>query len=411
MAEPEAHKEMLKTNFCGIEMPNPFILASAPPTATGDMIKQAFKAGWGGAVTKTLAMDKDRVSNVTPRLYSLSFPGRYGGTGKLYGLENIELATERKLDVWLEEIESISREYPNHMMIASIMASGFDKDSWQSLAKSCERAGTKMLELNFSCPHGLPEKGMGCVVGQDPEMCKTITGWVRKSCSIPIMPKLTPNITDIILPALASIQEGANAIAAINTVSIVMGVDLKSLNPLPDVGNLTTPGGYSGPAIKPIGLKAVSSLYNAIDVPISGVGGIENWKDAAEYMLLGAGTVQLCTAVMFHGYGIINKLTAGLLDFMEEHRFRTINEFVGISAKKITNHSKLNRTTKRISKINKETCIKCKYCYVSCRDAGYQAITFGENQFPLINREKCTGCSLCQQVCPVLGCIEMVEVK
>jgi dihydropyrimidine dehydrogenase (NAD+) subunit PreA len=402
---------MLKTNFCGIEMPNPFILASAPPTATGAMIKDAFKAGWGGAVTKTLAMDKDRDVNVTPRLQSLSFPGKYGGTGKLYGLENIELATERKLDIWLEEIVSIGRDYPEHILIASIMASGDDKDSWQTLAKSCENAGAKMLELNFSCPHGLPEKGMGCVVGQDADMCKTITGWVRRSCSVPIMPKLTPNITDITLPAKASIEEGADAIAAINTVSVVVGVDLKTLNPLPDVGSFTTSGGYSGPAVKPIGLKAVSSLYNAIDVPISGVGGIENCKDAVEYMLLGAGTVQLCTAVMFHGYSIINKLTAGLLGFMKEHGFKTIDEFVGTSAQKITDHSKLDRTIRMIAAVDGGTCIKCKLCYVSCRDAGYQAITFGENRLPLVNRERCTGCSLCQQVCPVLDCIQLVHVK
>jgi dihydropyrimidine dehydrogenase (NAD+) subunit PreA len=411
MAKPEVRKEKLMTNFCGIEMPNPFLLASAPPTATGNMIKRAFKAGWGGAVTKTLVMDKDIVPNVKPRLHSISFPGKHGGAGKLYGLENIELATDRKLDIWLEEIESVNREYPDHLLIASIMGSGDDRDSWQSLAKSCERASAKMLELNFSCPHGFPERGMGCAVGQDPEMCKTITGWVRNSCSIPIMPKLTPNFTDITLPALASITEGADAISAINTVSVIMGVDLESLNPLPDVGSYTTSGGYSGPAIKPIGLKAVSSLYNAVNVPISGVGGIENWKDATEYILLGAATVQLCTAVMFHGYGIIDKLADGLLHFMEEHGFKTVDEFVGISAKKITDHSKLNRTVKLISSINSETCIRCKICYVSCRDAGYQAISLGENNVPLVNTRKCTGCSLCQQACPVLDCIELVEAK
>jgi dihydropyrimidine dehydrogenase (NAD+) subunit PreA len=401
---------MLRTDFCGIEIPNPFILASAPPTATGDMIKEAFKAGWGGAVTKTLAMDKDRDVNVAPRLQTLSFPGKHGGTGKLYGLENIELASERKLDTWLEEIRSISREYPDRILIASIMASGDDKDSWQILAKSCENAGAKMLELNFSCPHGLPEKGMGCVVGQDAEMCKTITGWVRKSCSVPIMPKLTPNITDITLPAVASIERGADAIAAINTVSVVMGVDLKTLNPLPDVGSFTTSGGYSGPAIKPIGLKAVSSLHNAIDVPISGVGGIENWRDAVEYMLLGAGTVQLCTAVMFHGYSIIHKLTRGLLYFMDEHGFKTIDEFIGTSAQKIIEHSRLDRTVRMVAAVDGGTCIKCKLCYVSCRDAGYQAITVDGDHLPLVNRESCTGCSLCQQVCPVLDCIQLVHV-
>ncbi|MBD3232709.1 MAG: NAD-dependent dihydropyrimidine dehydrogenase subunit PreA [candidate division Zixibacteria bacterium] len=400
----------LNTTFCGIEIPNPFLLSSAPPTGTGDMIKEAFKAGWGGAVTKTLAMDKDIGPNVTPRLHSLSFPGKSDEPKKLYGLENIELITDRKLDSWLREIESVVKDYPDRLLIASIMAGGDDMESWQHLAKACEDAGAKMLELNFSCPHGMPEKGMGAAIGQNPGICRKATEWVKSACSIPVIPKMTPNVTDISVPANASIEGGADAISAINTVGAVMGVDLQTLNPFPDVGGYSTPGGYSGPAIKPIGLKAVSSLFNSINVPISGIGGIENWRDAAEYILLGACNVQLCTAVMFQGFGIIDELCDGLTGFMEEHDFGQIDDFIGISARKITDHNRLSRDIKKISSVNRETCVKCDLCYISCRDAGYQAISVGEDRFPVIDREKCTGCSLCAQVCPVWDCVQLVAV-
>lgn len=404
-----ASEASLVTDFCGIEILNPFLLSSAPPTGTGDMIKAAFRAGWGGAVTKTIGMNKDLGPNVTPRLHSLSFAGKAEDPKKLYGLQNIELITDRKLEIWLDEIRLITSEYPDHLLIASIMAGGTDKEGWQTLARECVNAGSKMLELNFSCPHGMPEKGMGAAIGQNPEMCRTITSWVKEVCSVPVMPKMTPNITDITVPALSSIQGGADAIAAINTVGCIMGVDLKTLNPLPDVGGYSTPGGYSGPAIKPIGLKAVSSLFNAIDVPISGIGGIENWRDAAEYILLGAGTVQLCTAVMFRGFSIIEELTEGLTGFMEDHEFETIEDFVGISSRKITDHGKLSREIKKVSNVNFETCIKCNLCFISCRDAGYQAIETNENRLPIIDQKKCTGCSLCQQVCPVWDCVSLVE--
>ncbi|MCP4580959.1 MAG: NAD-dependent dihydropyrimidine dehydrogenase subunit PreA [candidate division Zixibacteria bacterium] len=403
-----ADEVSLAVEFCGFKMPNPFILSSAPPTGTGDMIRVAFRAGWGGAVTKTIGMDKDIGPNVTPRLHHLSFPGKADEPKKLYGLQNIELITDRKLEIWLNEIQMITKEFPDRLLIASIMAGGDDKESWQTLAKSCELNGAKMLELNFSCPHGMPEKGMGAAVGQNPEVCKTVTSWVKEVTKIPVMPKMTPNITDITAPALASIEGGADAISAINTVGAVMGIDLKTLNPFPDVGGYSTPGGYSGPAIKPIGLKAVSSLYNSINVPISGMGGIENWKDAAEYILLGARTVQLCTAVMFHGFSIIEELNDGLTGFLEDHGFQSLDDCVGLSAKKITDHVKLDRNIKKISSFNHKTCIKCDLCYISCRDAGYQAIAVNEERYPVVDTARCTGCSLCEQVCPVWDCVKLV---
>ncbi len=268
-----AKKIDLKTNFCGFEMMNPFMLSSAPPTGTGEMIKRAFEAGWGGAVTKTLGHDRDLMANVTPRLASLSFPGKSDEAKKLYGLQNIELITDRPLNIWLKEIEDIKKSYPKHLLIASIMAGGKDKTGWQELARMCQAAGADMLELNFSCPHGMPEKGMGAAIGQNPEIVKTATSWVKQACTIPVIAKMTPNITDIRVPARAAVDGGADAISAINTVAVITGIDLETLTPYPNVFGKSTHGGYSGPAIKPIALKAVANIASELHVPISGIGG------------------------------------------------------------------------------------------------------------------------------------------
>ncbi len=400
----------LSVNFCGFEMINPFMLSSAPPTGAGEMIKRAFTAGWGGAVTKTLGLDKDIAANVTPRLTSLSFPGKADEPKKLYGLENIELITDRPLQTWLDEIKEIKREFPDRLLVASIMAGGNDKAGWQELTNRSQEAGADMLELNFSCPHGMPEKGMGAAIGQNPEITEQVTAWVVEASSVPVMAKMTPNITDIRVPAKAAIRGGADAISAINTVAVIMGVDLKTLTPLPDVSGKSTHGGYSGPAIKPIALKAIASLASDLDIPISGIGGIETWSDAAEFILLGASTLQVCTAVMFHGFKIIEELEDGLRSFMEDHGFSQIEDFTGLSLSRITEHNSLDRQAKLISSIDKTTCVKCDLCVVSCRDAGYQAITTGDDRIPVVDKNLCTGCSLCAQVCPVWDCIKLVPV-
>jgi len=401
----------LSVNFCGFEMINPFMLSSAPPTGTGEMIKSAFKAGWGGAVTKTLALDKDIVTNVTPRLTSLSFPGKADEPKKLYGLENIESFTDRPLQTWLDEIKEIKHEFPDCLLGASIMAGGDDKAAWQELTHRCQEAGADMLELNFSCPHGMPEKGMGAAIGQNPEIAEQVTSWVVEAAGIPIMAKMTPNVTDIRVPAKAAIRGGADAISAINTVAVIIGVDLKTLTPLPDVYGKSTHGGYSGPAIKPIALKAVASLASDLDIPISGIGGIENWSDAAEFILLGASTIQVCTAVMFHGFKIIEELEDGLRSFMDDHGFRQIDDFTGLSLSRMAEYNSLDRLPKMISSIDKATCVKCDLCVVSCRDAGYQALSTGDDRIPVVDKDLCTGCSLCAQVCPVWDCIKLVAVS
>jgi dihydropyrimidine dehydrogenase (NAD+) subunit PreA len=375
------------------------------------MIKRGFAAGWGGAVTKTLAHDRDLMANVSPRLASLSFPGKADEPKKLYGLENIELITDRPLKTWLWEIEDIKKHYPNNLLVASIMAGGKDRQGWQELVHLCRDAGADMLELNLSCPHGMPEKGMGAAIGQNPEIVKAVTSWVKEVADIPVMAKMTPNVTDIRIPARAAIEAGADAISAINTVAAIIGIDLETLTPLPNVWGKSTHGGYSGQAIKPIALKAVASIASGISIPISGIGGIETWRQAVEFMLLGAKTVQLCTAVMIHGYGIIDELRDGLMGFMEDHDFAKIDEFVGKSLNKLTDHSGLDRQRKMVSSIDSATCVQCDLCIVSCRDAGYQALKAGADRIPVVDRKLCSGCSLCVQVCPVWDCIKLIEVS
>jgi len=396
----------LTVHFCGVRFKNPFVLSSAPPTTTGSMIGRAFKAGWG-AVTKTLVEDAKSIVNVTPRLASLGFKGQTPETKKNYALENIELVTDRELSVWLREIEDLRNKYPDHVVIASIMDDASQPEGWKRMAKKCEEAGAGMIELNMSCPHGMPEKGMGSAIGQDKELAGRVTAWVAESVDIPVMAKMTPNVTDVGLVAKACAEAGADAISAINTVASIIGVDLETLVPLPSVSGYSAQGGLSGPAIKPIALKAIATIAEATDVPISGIGGITTWEDAAEFILLGASTLQICTAVMVHGYSIIDDFLAGLSSFMKKKGFASISDMVGVSLAKLVPFGELDNKTRLVAHIDNGTCIQCDACFISCRDSGYQAITRGTDKVYKVTEKLCSGCSLCSQVCPVDGCITM----
>lgn len=397
----------LSVEFCGVKFKNPFILASAPPTTTGGMIGRAFKAGWAGAVTKTLVEDASSIINVTPRLASLGFRDPEKRLKKNYALENIELVTDRELTIWLKEIEELRKKYPDHVVIASIMDDASKPEGWQSMAKKCEDAGANLIELNLSCPHGMPERGMGSAIGQDVELSKRVTSWVAEAVNIPVIAKMTPNVTDIAVVAKACMNAGAKGISAINTVAAIIGVDLETLVPMPNVSGYSAHGGLSGPAVKPIALKAVASVAKETGAPVSGIGGISTWKDAAEFILLGASTVQLCTAVMFYGYSIIDELTSGLATYMEKKGFHRISDMVGASLDKLVSFGELDNKTKRKASIDNSLCIQCDACFVSCRDAGYQAITRGSDKIYKVTEKLCTGCSLCCQVCPVEGCITL----
>ena len=392
----------LSINFAGIKAPNPFWLASAPPTNSGYQIMKAFDAGWGGAVWKTLGVP---VVNVSSRYGAVHYKGH-----RMVGFNNIELITDRPLVDNLREIEEVKKYFPDHAVIASLMVES--KEEWHQIVKDAENAGADGLELNFGCPHGMCERGMGSAVGQEPNVLKTIVGWVMEVAKTPVIVKLTPNITDITVPAIAAKEGGADAISLINTIQSLVGVDLDTFAPYPIVDGESTNGGYCGPAVKPIALNMVKNCAQipGYDLPISGIGGIENWRDAAEHILLGAGSVQICTAVMHYGFGIIRDLTSGLEGYMDEKGFKTIEDMRGKALAKTKTWENLNLKYKVVASIDEDKCIGCQLCYTACDDGAHQAIglvELGDSRKPYIIEENCVGCNLCSLVCPVEECITM----
>ena len=393
----------LSVNFAGIKAPNPFWLASAPPTNSGYQIMKAFDAGWGGAVWKTLGIP---VVNVSSRYGSVNYRD-----SRMMGFSNIELITDRPLKDNLKEIEEEKKYFPDHAVIVSLMVES--RKEWHQIVKDAENAGADGLELNFGCPHGMCERGMGSAVGQEPEVLKTIVEWVKEVAKTPVIVKLTPNISDITEPGQAAKQGGGDAISLINTIQSIVGVDIDNFVPYPYVDGKSTNGGYCGPAVKPIAMNMIKNCAQdpAIGLPISGIGGIENWRDAVEFMLLGAGTVQVCTAVMHYGFGIIREIIPGFESYMKEKGFNTVAEMTGKALPNTTNWENLNLDYKIIAEIHKEKCIGCQLCYIACEDGAHQAIRLSENgtRVPQIIEENCVGCNLCSLVCPVEGCIEMIR--
>lgn len=320
----------------GLRFPNPFVIGSGPPSTNAKVIDRCFKAGWGGVVAKTVALDRTEVINVVPRYGKLK-----DATGQVYGFENIELISDRPVSVWLDEFREVKNKWPDRVLIASIMAE-YKKDDWQELAEVVQATGVDALELNLSCPHGHPEKKMGSAMGQSEEICQEVTGWVTKVAKIPVWAKMTPNITNIAVPAKAAVAAGAGCIAAINTILSVIGIDLKTLRPLPTVAGYSTPGGYSGAAVKPIALRMIKEIKDALpDVEISGIGGVNTSSDAIEFLLMGSSTVQVCTGVMVLGMEIVKELCSGLETFMHEHGFKSVREIVGKSLPYFTSHHDL----------------------------------------------------------------------
>lgn len=393
----------LSINFAGIKAPNPFWLASAPPTNSGYQVMKAFDQGWGGAVWKTLGVPVVNVSS------------RYGGVNyrdsRMVGFNNIELITDRPLKDNLREIEEVKKHFPNHAVIASLMVES--RAEWHQIVKDCENAGADGLELNFGCPHGMCERGMGSAVGQEPEVLKTIVSWVKEVATKPVIVKLTPNISDITEPALAAREGKGDAISLINTIQSLIGIDIDNFTAYPVVDGKSTNGGYCGPAVKPIALNMIKNCaqHPDINLPISGIGGIENWRDAVEHILVGAGCVQVCTAVMHYGFGIIREILPGFERYMDEKGFKTVDEMVGKALPNIKTWENLNLEYKIVAEINKEKCIQCQLCYTACEDGAHQAIGLPQNgsRVPYIIEENCVGCNLCSIVCPVEGCITMVR--
>ncbi len=393
----------LSVNFAGIKSPNPFWLASAPPTNMGSMIERAFDAGWGGAVWKTLG---EPIVNVSSRLASIDH-----GAMRMIGLNNIELITDRPLEVNLKEVYECKKKYPNNAVIVSLMVES-KREAWHEIVKKAQDTGCDGFELNFGCPHGMSERGMGSAMGQVPEYTCMVTEWVKEVSRLPVIVKLTPNVAHIVPPGRAAQKGGADAVSLINTINSVMGVDLDTMIPYPNVNGQAAHGGYCGTAVKPIALNMVSELARdtEFNIPISGIGGINTWRDAVEFMLLGAGNVQVCTAVMHYGYRIVEDMIDGLNNYLDEKGFSSVNEIIGKSVSRVTDWGNLDLNYKVVARVNNEHCIKCNLCYVACEDGAHQCFSFDENRFPVVDEEECVGCNLCALVCPSPGAISMVRL-
>ncbi len=333
----------LETTVDGLKFKNPFVIGSGPPGTNVKVIKRAFKEGWGGVIAKTVSLDCSKVVNVGPRYAKL-----LANDGKeVIGWENIELISDRKFEIWLDEFKEAKDECPDGILIASVMEE-YNKDAWCEIIERCQDAGVDAFELNFSCPHGLPERKMGAAMGQDPAILEEVCGWVMGVSKIPVWAKMTPNITHIEEPTAAALRAGCQGVSAINTIRSVMGVNLETLRPEPTVEGYTTPGGYSSKAVKPIALRMVMEIAQLIkkEFPgrsLSGLGGVETGADAAQFILLGSDTVQVCTGVMKFGYGMAKDLCEGLLEFMEGKGFNTLADFKGLSLPYFTTHTELVR--------------------------------------------------------------------
>ena len=439
----------ISVNLAGIVSPNPFWLASAPPTNCGEQVMRAFDAGWGGAVWKTIG---DPIVNVSSRYSSVDWNGQ-----RMMGLNNIELISDRPLEVNLREIAEVKKRYPKQTVVASLMVES-KREAWHKIVQQSEDAGADGLELNFGCPHGMSERGMGSAVGQVPEYTEMITSWVKEKARTPVLVKLTPNISDIRVVARAAKRGGADGLSAINTINSITGIDLETFIPRPNVDGKSSHGGYCGPAVKPIALNMVQQVQSDPEarLPLSGIGGVSDWRDAVEFLLLGCGNVQVCTAVMHFGYRIVEDMKDGLANWMREKGFANISDFQGLSLARVQDWKHLNLNYKIVARIHEEKCIGCELCYTACWDGAHQCIHLdrvtGENghfatpamreaasrqriamtpipkldhgavsnrnepyptplsRIPRVDEAECVGCNLCSLVCPVEDCITMEEV-
>ena len=396
----------LSTQFIGIKSPNPFWLASAPPTDKEYNVVRALEAGWGGIVWKTVGEDPHIVNVYGPRYSTLLGPDR-----RVIGFNNIELISDRPLMTNLDELRRVKRDWPDRAIIASIMVP-CEEAAWKRILPMVEDTGCDGIELNFGCPHGMSERGMGSSVGQVPEYIEMVARWCKTYSRLPVIVKLTPNITDIRYPARAAKAGGADAVSLINTINSVMGVNLETMTMLPSVGKTGSHGGYCGTAVKPIALNMVAEIARdaqTAGMSISGIGGINNWRDAAEFITLGAGNVQVCTAAMVYGFKIVQDMCSGLSNFMDQQGYIRVDQMIGKALPSITGWSNLNMNHVEKAVINQDSCIQCGRCYAVCEDTSHQAISASKNgvRHFEIKEGECVGCNLCVSICPVPDTITM----
>lgn len=393
----------LRTTVAGIEFENPFLLASAPPTALVESIDKAFEFGWGGAVLKTITPDNLEMNEASPR-YAALYDKKH-----IIGFQNIELLSHQTVQYWCDGIKYLKQKHPHKVVIASIMAP-VQKESWQDLVKILNNTPADAYELNFSCPHGMPEKGIGMAIGTDAEVSSQITSWVKQVSKKPVFVKLSPNVTDIAHIACAVEQAGADGLAAINTVQGFMGIDLHTLRPVLDVNGQTTFGGCSGSMVRPIGLRCVAQIRQASRLPILGQGGISTWEDAAQYIAAGSDAVQVCTEVMLNGYRIIGPMLNGLRKYLDSKEWADIKALKNKAAQLITSHEALRKRPLDYPQVFHEQCTRCGKCITICGESEHQALRLDDG-YVQVDKTHCVGCGLCRMVCPVGAMIGGAERK
>lgn len=394
----------LSVEYCGVPFHNPFMLAASPATDSREMIARAFDQGWAGAVLKTTSLESEEVSIAYPIMASLQ-PG-----SQMVGLHNIDLISEHHIDAVSEDVLWLKERFPQHRLAMSIVAN--TREEWVECVQRSEEVGADLVELSISCPQGSmledEQEAQGWMISQDARLTEKVTRWAKEAAtSVPIYVKLSPTVTDIGAIARAVQRGQGDGVCAIDSVEGVVGVDLGTFSPLPSVHGYSSYGGYTGRAIKPIALRCVADVARAVQIPISGVGGIYTWRDALEFLLMGATTLQVCTAVMHKGFRIISDLCDGLARWLAEAGYANPSQVIGLSLAHLRDHDDLPHEPKVVSSIRPELCIGCGLCHVACRDGGHQAIEFGTTREPSTDVEACVGCGLCVQVCPVPGCISM----
>lgn len=396
----------LAIDFMGVKCENPFFLSSSIVAGNYEMCANAFRMGWAGAVFKTIGFLKPE--ETSPRFDAI----RKEGT-PFIGFKNLEQISDHSLEENLSDLRRLKKDFPNKVIVASIM--GETDEEWTELARLVTDAGADLIECNFSCPQMVGE-GLGSDVGQNPELVKHYTECVKKGSHLPVLAKMTPNLGNMEIPALAAVNGGADGIAAINTIKCITGFDLETMQPYHAVSGKTSVSGYSGKAVKPIALRFIYDLAICPElkgVPLSGIGGIETWHDAAEFLALGCSNIQVTTAVMQYGYRIIDDLISGLKAYLKRKGIPRLQDMIGIGLKNITEPDKLDRATVTYPIFDQKRCIGCGRCYLSCRDGGHQAIAISEDGKPVLKGSRCVGCHLCALVCPVgaIGASKRVPKK